>query len=132
NVAPMEKIQIEFAAHAEKDWFFHCHNLYHMMSGMAQVISYKDTSQFNKEIHDKIAHDPWYHKLDLAFLSQMSFGSLNISNEHHGFEIEYDTNYDDAYDVDLLYLRNLSRFFDLYVGGNFEKEVHEKHQNTAI
>ncbi len=44
NVAPMETTIIEFAATEDKDWFFHCHLLYHMMSGMARIIGYEGSS----------------------------------------------------------------------------------------
>ncbi len=40
DIMPMERDTIEFAANAEGDWFFHCHILYHMMSGMGRVFSY--------------------------------------------------------------------------------------------
>jgi hypothetical protein len=37
----METDTMEFLADSEGDWFFHCHILYHMMSGMNRVFSYK-------------------------------------------------------------------------------------------
>lgn len=37
DIMPMETDTIEFAATEEGDWFFHCHILYHMMSGMGRV-----------------------------------------------------------------------------------------------
>ena len=41
DIMPMERDTIEFAANeAGGDWFFHCHILYHMMSGMGRVFSY--------------------------------------------------------------------------------------------
>ena len=41
DIMPMEKDTIEFAANEKGgDWFFHCHILYHMMSGMGRVFSY--------------------------------------------------------------------------------------------
>jgi len=41
DIMPMERDTIEFAAsEAGGDWFFHCHILYHMMSGMGRVFSY--------------------------------------------------------------------------------------------
>ncbi|HQS50734.1 MAG: copper oxidase [Sphingobacteriales bacterium 17-39-43] len=44
DIMPMERDTIEFAASEQGgDWFFHCHILYHMMSGMGRVISYQDT-----------------------------------------------------------------------------------------
>lgn len=41
DVPPMSKRVIEFEANEEKDWMFHCHILYHMMSGMARVFRYE-------------------------------------------------------------------------------------------
>jgi FtsP/CotA-like multicopper oxidase with cupredoxin domain len=42
DIMPMETDTLEFNANVEGDWFFHCHILYHMMSGMGRVLSYKD------------------------------------------------------------------------------------------
>ncbi|OYD42680.1 multicopper oxidase domain-containing protein [Sphingobacterium cellulitidis] len=42
DVMPMETDTIEFAANTEGDWFFHCHILYHMMSGMNRVFAVGD------------------------------------------------------------------------------------------
>ena len=41
DIMPMETDVIEFEANVEGDWFFHCHILYHMMSGMGRVFSYE-------------------------------------------------------------------------------------------
>ena len=45
DIGPMETVTIEFYANEEKDWFFHCHILYHMMAGMARVVSYENSTQ---------------------------------------------------------------------------------------
>lgn len=42
DIMPMETDTLEFNANAEGDWFFHCHILYHMMSGMGRVFSYQN------------------------------------------------------------------------------------------
>ena len=42
DIMPMETDTLEFNANAEGDWFFHCHVLYHMMSGMGRVFSYEN------------------------------------------------------------------------------------------
>lgn len=41
-VAPghMGRADFDFTADEPGDWFFHCHHLYHMESGMARVFSY--------------------------------------------------------------------------------------------
>ncbi len=49
DIMPMESDTIEFAANVSGDWFFHCHILYHMMSGMGRVFSYEN-SPSNPEI----------------------------------------------------------------------------------
>jgi hypothetical protein len=53
DIMPMERDTIEFAANEPGgDWFFHCHILYHMMSGMGRVFSYENSPP-NPEITDK-------------------------------------------------------------------------------
>ncbi|WP_345734826.1 multicopper oxidase domain-containing protein [Prosthecobacter algae] len=42
DVPPMTSRIVEFEANEEKDWMFHCHILYHMMSGMARIFRYED------------------------------------------------------------------------------------------
>lgn len=42
DIMPMETDTLEFTANAEGDWFFHCHILYHMMSGMGRVFTYEN------------------------------------------------------------------------------------------
>ena len=40
-VNPMQRMEIEFFADNPGKWFHHCHNLYHMMAGMANVVTYQ-------------------------------------------------------------------------------------------
>ena len=49
DIMPMETDVFEFNANVEGDWFFHCHILYHMMSGMGRVFSYENQAP-NPEI----------------------------------------------------------------------------------
>ena len=42
DIMPMETDTLEFNANVDGDWFFHCHILYHMMSGMGRVFSYQN------------------------------------------------------------------------------------------
>ncbi|RZK45317.1 MAG: copper oxidase, partial [Pedobacter sp.] len=52
DIMPMETDTIEFAGSQDGDWFFHCHILYHMMAGMGNVFSYKNSLP-NPELPDK-------------------------------------------------------------------------------
>lgn len=40
-VDPMQRLEIEFMADNPGKWIHHCHNLYHMMAGMANVVTYQ-------------------------------------------------------------------------------------------
>jgi FtsP/CotA-like multicopper oxidase with cupredoxin domain len=43
DILPMETDTLEFAANESGNWFFHCHILYHMASGMGVVFSYENS-----------------------------------------------------------------------------------------
>ncbi|MEO1089619.1 MAG: multicopper oxidase family protein [Pseudomonadota bacterium] len=40
-VYPKQKISIEFVANNPGKWFFHCHNIWHLATGMAQAVRYE-------------------------------------------------------------------------------------------
>lgn len=76
DIMPMETDTIEFYANAEGDWFFHCHILYHMMSGMNRVFSYEAQAP-NPLLPDRAAA---YRELQaesnrLHFMAQNDFAS---------------------------------------------------------
>ena len=52
DIMPMETDTIEFAGTESGDWFFHCHILYHMMSGMGRIFSYENSPP-NPEIPNR-------------------------------------------------------------------------------
>ena len=53
DIMPMERDTIEFNANERGgDWFFHCHILYHMMSGMGRVFSYDNPLVDKTDITD--------------------------------------------------------------------------------
>jgi hypothetical protein len=52
DIMPMETDTLEFTGNATGDWFFHCHILYHMMSGMGRIFDYTDSPP-NPEVPDK-------------------------------------------------------------------------------
>jgi hypothetical protein len=41
NIGPKETLAFEFFADNPGSWIFHCHNLYHLDSGMARVFIYQ-------------------------------------------------------------------------------------------
>ena len=75
DVAPHMTRVIEFYANEPGQWMLHCHNLYHMDSGMARVVRYQDFKLDEEtQAHDK--HDP--HKHDHLY----TYTSLEAASNH--------------------------------------------------
>ncbi|MFN4027203.1 MAG: multicopper oxidase domain-containing protein [Flavobacterium sp.] len=110
DIMPMETNTIEFAASEDGgDWFFHCHILYHMMSGMGRVFSYENSPP-NPEIPNPklaqrklFADDRKFHFMaENDFATNGNDGMAMFSNtrwsigtewrlgynDHHGYETE--------------------------------------------
>jgi len=123
NVPAMKTVTIEFLANEEKDWFFHCHNLYHMKSGMTRVVSYEATTQLDKAYLSNVYSDRhWFYFADLSVQSHFTGGEIRAENTRNAFNVEYDWNYEGDYEVEATYERSFNRFFELYIGGQFERE----------
>jgi FtsP/CotA-like multicopper oxidase with cupredoxin domain len=73
DIMPMERDTIEFAATESGDWFFHCHILYHMMSGMGRIFSYEN-SPFNPDVPDPVAGFKKVAADDRKFYAQAKIG----------------------------------------------------------
>jgi hypothetical protein len=82
DVAPMSTTVIEFHADEMGDWFFHCHLLYHMKSGMARLIHYQNfiPDPDVQAIRHALYKEPWYFWGEVDALSNMTEGFLTASN----------------------------------------------------
>ena len=128
NVPPFETVTIEFYANENKDWFFHCHNLYHMKNGMARVVRYEDRkpeNELNAEFYKnlKTSGDPWYSYADMSFQSNMMAGELWSMNTRNTIKLHYDFDYENEYDIEAFYERRITRFLGLYSGVNMERDA---------
>jgi len=109
DIMPMETDTLEFYANVEGDWFFHCHILYHMMSGMGRVFSYENQAPNPLIPNPKLAQrnlfadDRKFHVMaendfatngnDGMAMLQNTRWSINTEwrlgyTKHHGQEIE--------------------------------------------
>ena len=96
DIMPMETDTIEFAATESGDWFFHCHILYHMMSGMGRVFSYENSPP-NPEVPDPAMaykmlkrDDRMLHTMARAGLeSNGSDGEIMVANTRYRFTTEW-------------------------------------------
>ena len=79
DIMPMETDVFEFNANVEGDWFFHCHILYHMMSGMGRVFTYENQAP-NPEIPNP---NRAYHCTLISILSQRSNVYFDTLPRHH-------------------------------------------------
>ena len=133
NVAALSRTVIEFQANEEKDWFFHCHNLYHMRAGMARVVSYEDSSIIDRATIKKMAHDDdWYFRSETQALSQMTAGDWAAANVNNVFELEYDFDYGKDYKAEVFYKRYASRFLNFQAGAHLQREEGEADNVAAI
>ena len=57
DVAPHSSQTIEFFANEPGEWMLHCHNLYHMKTGMARVIKYSSFKP-SAEVAKSQSQDP--------------------------------------------------------------------------
>ena len=127
DIKPMETVTIEFEANEEKDWFFHCHILYHMMSGMARIVSYEGSEQneFAKTGYKKLKKEdnvlyPWY---DLLVHTQGAWLSGNISNNKNALEFEGRFSWKGDFETETHLLRYLDKqqYLAFYVGYDYRK-----------
>ena len=134
NVPPMQTVEIEFYANEEKDWFFHCHNLYHMKGGMARVVRYEDApsrGELNDQFYKNLKQDPWYRSVDTMTYSNFIGNETRFSNTRNAIELGVDYDYKDEYEIDVAYERSINRFFDVFVGGDFQGDE-LKNESLAV
>ena len=124
DVAPMTTTVIEFMADEPGDWFFHCHLLYHMMSGMARVVDYEDftpPAEVQEARHEIYAESkPWFFYGYSDVLSSENQGSLILSDPLNIIMLEWEAGWSGVegttWEGDLTYGRYLNRFTTLFAG----------------
>lgn len=121
DVPPMSSVTIEFAADNEKDWFFHCHILYHMMSGMSRIFSYEESNRDPRLAPYPVAtlykHDKqWFTWATLAGASHFGELKLTHSNTYGEFNFMAEAGWNNKYEIKLDYERFKGNYFRIYTG----------------
>jgi len=97
DIMPMETDTLEFNASEEYgDWFFHCHILYHMMSGMGRIFRYENTPP-NPQIPDpekalrKVYADDrrFFLGAEIAVESHASDGDVVLENTRWAWQTDW-------------------------------------------
>ena len=140
NIKAMDVQVIEFAATEEKDWFLHCHTLYHMMAGMATIFSYEGTES---AVQKAFAHEfgmfrrmhgnryyPWG---DLSVHSQGLFGSAFLSGPRFQLASEFRYDYKKGYEIEprLQMFLDRRQYFSAFVGGEWERVEFDQPKSSA-
>ncbi len=132
NVPPMQKITIEFYGNNGDeygDWFFHCHILYHMMSGMARVISYdtpRDSRMAEFPVSKLISEADMFYSwsmLDVAsHMTEFNYVSSNIRNQ---FNVKGEYGWNQNLEAEITYERYLHDYLRIFTGVNVENEMED-------
>jgi len=139
NVPPMQKMVIEFDANESNEWFFHCHVLYHMMGGMARIVSYdtiRDPRMRPYPLKKLVNEGNHYYNwgmLDVAsHLTELNLVAANTRNMF-GLRMEYGWNQN--LEGELTYEHFLYDYFRVFGGINVENETEDSYDElnpTAI
>lgn len=135
DVPPMGEVLIEFAANEEKDWLFHCHNLYHMVTGMGRIVSYgtpmstttgrHGTAHGKSFGHAKHPGEKWMAKTDVtAQTNELSInGSIFNARQIIEVNVDYQPGSKDA-DLMINYVRPQNQFKGNFasIGVDFERD----------
>jgi CopA family copper-resistance protein len=104
DIMPMETDTLVFNANVEGDWFFHCHILYHMMSGMGRVFTYENQAKNPLIPNPKYAFrklksdDRKFHIMaENDFASNGNDGQLMIQNTRWSIGTEWRLGYHDMH-----------------------------------
>lgn len=142
NVPPMQKVTIEFYGNNGDeygDWFFHCHILYHMMGGMARVMSY-DTPRdprMNEFPASKIIAetDKWYSWGLVDAASHTTGFNLMTSNIRNQFNASLEYGWNKNLESEFTYERYLHDYLRVFGGVNIENKTRnslDQFKTTAV
>jgi CopA family copper-resistance protein len=129
NVPPMKEVTIEFYGNEYGDWFFHCHILYHMMSGMARVVSYdtpRDDRLNGYPISGLITEaDKYYTWGMLDEASHMTGFNFTTSNIRNQFNVMAEYGWNENLEAEVTYERYLHDYLSVFGGVTIENELED-------
>ena len=142
DIMPMETDTLEFHASESGDWFFHCHILYHMMSGMGRIFHYQDSTD-NPELPDramadkmlKMDHNMFHLTAENDFATNGNDGSLVWANTRWAFQGEWRLGYNkaDGYEVETHFGRYFGhkQWLFPYIGVDWRYR-HHAHEGKSL
>ncbi|HMR15343.1 MAG TPA: multicopper oxidase domain-containing protein [Mariniflexile sp.] len=142
NVPPMQKVTIEFYGNNGDeygDWFFHCHILYHMMGGMARVVSYdtpRDVRMEGYPVSNLIAETNKYYTWGMIDAASHTT-ALNVisSNIRNQFNLSFEYGWNKNLEAEATYEYYLHDYLRVFGGVNVENETRkslDQFKTTAV
>ena len=138
DVAPMSTTVIEFDANEFGDWFFHCHLLYHMKSGMARLVHYEgfDLDPELAAIRHNLYKDHWYFWGQADILSNMTEGFVTSSDTRDILAGEWEAGWNDVDETEwegiLTWSRYINRFFSVFAGADLLGRQNELDETRGV
>ena len=94
DVPPHGSRTIEFLANEPGEWMLHCHNLYHMKTGMARVVKYSSFKPkpdvAKHQAHDPHMHDHLYSKGQVILATNRAQMEFGLAGTWDGIEANID------------------------------------------
>jgi CopA family copper-resistance protein len=138
DVAPLSTTVIEFEATEVGDWFFHCHLLYHMESGMARVVHYEGfvPPPEVSAIRPQIVHNPWLFWGEADLLSNRTEGFLRLADTLNALTAEWEAGWQRVdrteWEGALTWDRFVNGYFSLFAGAVVEGEGNDAEDLRGI
>ncbi|UOF01269.1 multicopper oxidase domain-containing protein [Bdellovibrio reynosensis] len=124
DVPPMGTRTIEFYANEPGQWMLHCHNLYHMKTGMARVVKYMTYKPSPKmavwDKQDPHLHDHWYQAGSLQAATNIVEAKYRLTQTWNELTFKAEARKDEEWDGsgDLFYHRWFNNYLNLIVGAS--------------
>lgn len=122
DVAPHSEKTIEFYSDEPGEWMLHCHNLYHLKTGMARVVKYSSFTPKPEiaaiQAHDPHLHDHVYYRGMLEAATNHAQAQLNVMNTRNEIELRTELRSDFGWkgEGDFFYKRWLNKYTNFIAG----------------
>lgn len=126
DVPPHSTRVIEFVADEPGEWMLHCHNLFHMKTGMARVIKYKGYQPAPEiaaiQKYDHHLHDHWYSYGRIDAATNHAQGKFKTSQTWNQIDGRIEARKDDDWKAegDLFLRRWNDNYLNFIVGGMYQ------------
>lgn len=138
DVAPMTTTVIEFPAEEVGDWFFHCHLLYHMKSGMSRVVHYEEFTppEAVSAVRPRLYHETWHPYVVAEASSQMSEGMAVVADTRDIVTLDWEVGWEEVegthWETVLSYDRYFHRFLSAFAGAHTEGVDGDREVSRAV